>query len=191
MSECTFTEQKMDLMENKCNDNGLSQHLTNVHLKDDHENESEPIQRHPEPDECSTSSSDMIDRMLQTPQMQNEAIEYRKYESEWQMGEIKSLMQIGLSEPYSIYTYRYFIYNWPELCYLAYHEQKIIGAIICKFETVLGKKCGYIAMLAVNCEYRRKKIGCNLVLRSIREMQRLNAQEVRELSHSIDSCNSN
>lgn len=40
------------------------------------------------------------------------------YESELQMPDIMRLIQKDLSEPYSIYTYRYFIHNWPKLCFL-------------------------------------------------------------------------
>ena len=45
-------------------------------------------------------------------------VEYVNYENETQMGAIMSLIQKDLSEPYSIYTYRYFIHNWPHLCFL-------------------------------------------------------------------------
>lgn len=45
-------------------------------------------------------------------------IEYINYESELQMPDIMRLIQKDLSEPYSIYTYRYFIHNWPQLCFL-------------------------------------------------------------------------
>jgi len=45
-------------------------------------------------------------------------IEYIVYESERQMEAIMQLITKDLSEPYSIYTYRYFIHNWPKLCYL-------------------------------------------------------------------------
>ena len=40
------------------------------------------------------------------------------YESELQLPHIMRLMKADLSEPYSIYTYRYFIHNWPNLCFL-------------------------------------------------------------------------
>ena len=40
------------------------------------------------------------------------------YESELQMSDIMRLITKDLSEPYSIYTYRYFIHNWPQLCFL-------------------------------------------------------------------------
>lgn len=43
---------------------------------------------------------------------------YISYESEHQMPDIMKLIQKDLSEPYSIYTYRYFIHNWPHLCFL-------------------------------------------------------------------------
>lgn len=43
---------------------------------------------------------------------------YVRYESELQMPWIMRLITKDLSEPYSIYTYRYFIHNWPQLCFL-------------------------------------------------------------------------
>ena len=45
-------------------------------------------------------------------------INYVNYESESQMKDIMSLITKDLSEPYSIYTYRYFIHNWPKLSFL-------------------------------------------------------------------------
>ena len=46
------------------------------------------------------------------------SVDYVQYESELQMPDIMRLIQKDLSEPYSIYTYRYFIHNWPKLCFL-------------------------------------------------------------------------
>jgi hypothetical protein len=46
------------------------------------------------------------------------AVSLINYESERQMPDIMGLIQKDLSEPYSIYTYRYFIHNWPHLCFL-------------------------------------------------------------------------
>lgn len=45
-------------------------------------------------------------------------IVYVSYENEHQMPDIMRLIQKDLSEPYSIYTYRYFIHKWPQLCFL-------------------------------------------------------------------------
>lgn len=45
-------------------------------------------------------------------------ITYLRYRDETQMPEIMRLITKDLSEPYSIYTYRYFIHNWPHLCFL-------------------------------------------------------------------------
>ncbi|KAH3846077.1 N-alpha-acetyltransferase 30-like isoform X2 [Dreissena polymorpha] len=98
-------------------------------------------------------------------------IEYIVYKSELQMKDIMRLITKDLSEPYSIYTYRYFIHNWPKLCFLAMDGQKCVGAIVCKLD--MHKKMvhrGYIAMLAVDAEYRRKKIGSHLVLKAIKAM---------------------
>lgn len=35
-----------------------------------------------------------------------------------------SLVDAELSEPYSIFTYRYFLRNWPHLCFLAFDRKK-------------------------------------------------------------------
>ena len=45
-------------------------------------------------------------------------VQYIQYKSELQMPDIMQLMRMDLSEPYSIYTYRYFIHKWPHLCFL-------------------------------------------------------------------------
>nr|XP_002119286.1 N-alpha-acetyltransferase 30 [Ciona intestinalis]XP_026695912.1 N-alpha-acetyltransferase 30 [Ciona intestinalis] len=104
---------------------------------------------------------------------------YARYSSELQMPAIMHLITKDLSEPYSIYTYRYFIHNWPHLCYLAIHEANYVGAIVCKLD--LHKKItrrGYIAMLAVDESVRRKKIGTNLVKMAIEAMVEDGCDEV-------------
>jgi hypothetical protein len=49
---------------------------------------------------------------------QDNSIKYVEYKDEQQMPLIMNLITKDLSEPYSIYTYRYFIHNWPYLCFL-------------------------------------------------------------------------
>ncbi|XP_055612807.1 N-alpha-acetyltransferase 30A [Uranotaenia lowii] len=106
-------------------------------------------------------------------------IAYQVYESELQMPSIMSLIQKDLSEPYSIYTYRYFIHNWPRLCFLAQHEDRCVGAIVCKLDIHRQTiRRGYIAMLAVDKDYRKLKIGTTLVQKAIQAMLEDNADEV-------------
>ncbi|KAG8224266.1 hypothetical protein J437_LFUL001646 [Ladona fulva] len=95
------------------------------------------------------------------------------------MPDIMRLIQKDLSEPYSIYTYRYFIHNWPKLCFLAVYGNECVGAIVCKLDVhrrVVRR--GYIAMLAVDEKFRKRKIGSNLVLKAIRAMVADDADEV-------------
>ena len=71
----------------------------------------------------SLNSFQMIEEKLGELSLANNShddisISYVNYESELQMQDIMSLIQKDLSEPYSIYTYRYFIHNWPHLCFL-------------------------------------------------------------------------
>lgn len=95
-------------------------------------------------------------------------VTYKEYESELQMPDIMRVIQRELSEPYSIYTYRYFIHNWPKLCFLAMHGDHCVGAIVCKLDIHRQVvKRGYIAMLAVEQSYRKLKVGTTLVQKAI------------------------
>ncbi|ALC48278.1 CG11412 [Drosophila busckii] len=112
------------------------------------------------------------------PAITADEIVYKEYEAEHQMHDIMRLIQAELSEPYSIYTYRYFIYNWPKLCFLASHDNQYVGAIVCKLDMHMNVRRGYIAMLAVRKEYRKLKIGTTLVTKAIEAMLADNADEV-------------
>jgi len=109
---------------------------------------------------------------------QIEGVKYVCYKNEQQMKDIMRLIQKDLSEPYSIYTYRYFIHNWPKLCFLAVDVDKSVGAIVCKLDTHRKVRRGYIAMLAVDENYRKQHIGSNLVLNAIEAMVNDGADEV-------------
>ena len=45
-------------------------------------------------------------------------IEFIAYQSEANLPDLTALITEDLSEPYSIYTYRYFLHNWPQLSFL-------------------------------------------------------------------------
>lgn len=45
-------------------------------------------------------------------------LEIRGYKDESDLPEIISMISDDLSEPYSIYVYRYFIHQWPDLCFV-------------------------------------------------------------------------
>jgi peptide alpha-N-acetyltransferase len=53
-----------------------------------------------------------------------------------------------------------------------------VGVIICKLDKHREALRGYIAMLAVAKEYRKRKIGTTLVQMSILAMKEQNADEV-------------
>ncbi|XP_046749070.1 N-alpha-acetyltransferase 30 [Diprion similis] len=133
------------------------------------------------PQGVASSHKSQLDNVEETASMEskNSDIMYVSYTSELQMPDIMKLIQKDLSEPYSIYTYRYFIHNWPKLCFLAMHEEECVGAIVCKLDIHRKViKRGYIAMLAVDVKYRKRKIGSNLVRRAIQAMVADDADEV-------------
>ena len=65
-----------------------------------------------------TDSNVLAEKLSQCDITFNEEVTCVQYQSELQMPDIMRLIQKDLSEPYSIYTYRYFIHNWPKLCFL-------------------------------------------------------------------------
>lgn len=120
------------------------------------------------------------------------------YDGEHQLPMIQSLIEKELSEPYSVFTYRYFVNNWPKLCFLV---SPCLFDVLCEpCDGMVDRRClgkpalgplfaswprpnatrsgveviwpsgfsnmsltfvlaGYIAMLAVEKEHRKRKIG--------------------------------
>ncbi|KAH9922300.1 acyl-CoA N-acyltransferase [Epithele typhae] len=102
-----------------------------------------------------------------------DAIVYRQYSGESELPHIMALVQHELSEPYVIYTYRYFLQQWPHLAFLAYPSQSSdpVGVVRCCEQ-------GYIAMLSVHKNWRKRGIASTLVRRSIDIMKKHGVEEV-------------
>ncbi|KFY78000.1 hypothetical protein V499_02770 [Pseudogymnoascus sp. VKM F-103] len=97
---------------------------------------------------------------------------------------IRSLISKDLSEPYSIYVYRYFLYHWGDLCFMAIDPKTsaLIGVVVNKLEIHQSHSPptlrGYIAMLAVSSSYRGHGIATTLVQKAIDAMIARDADEV-------------
>ena len=103
---------------------------------------------------------------------------YITYKSELDLPLVQSLIDTELSEPYSIFTYRFFLNKWPDLCFIIIDNNKAIGTIVCKLEPHNNRLRGYIAMLAVDPNYRGKKLGTLLVKKAIDALITKNADEI-------------
>jgi GNAT superfamily N-acetyltransferase len=83
-----------------------------------------------------------------------------QYAGEVDLPTVMALVDAELSEPYSIFTYRYFLHTWPELCFLALDKEgKKIGCIVCKADMHRDHMRGYIAMVVVDKACRGKGLG--------------------------------
>ncbi|KAM3072061.1 N-alpha-acetyltransferase 30 [Clarireedia jacksonii] len=100
---------------------------------------------------------------------------------------IRALISKDLSEPYSIYVYRYFLYQWEDLCFMALDpapssNPPLHGILISKLEQHSSHSPatlrGYIAMLAVDSTYRGRGIATKLVTLAIDAMKARGADEI-------------
>lgn len=117
-------------------------------------------------------------KLLQPEELEDDDFVYVSYTGEKQMKLIQELCAANLSEPYSVFTFRFFVNNWPYLTYLAMDKKngmKCVGLIVAQLKQSME---GYIAMLVVDQSQRRKGLGTKLVHRSISKMIRLGADLV-------------
>jgi|MDTB01.1.fsa_nt_gb peptide alpha-N-acetyltransferase len=115
-------------------------------------------------------------------------VEFLSYKDEGMLADVQRLVSADLSEPYSVYLYRYFIHTWPSLCICGYlvdpttrKRGEMIACVVCKAEEEASGTVGlqgYIAMLAVNKAHRKRGLGIELVSRGIQEMKRMGCTEV-------------
>ncbi|MCJ1475188.1 N-alpha-acetyltransferase mak3 [Lambiella insularis] len=118
-----------------------------------------------------------------TPETVNSKLRYIQYDSDKEttyLPAIRRMISKDLSEPYSIYVYRYFLYQWGDLCFMALDgNNTLIGVVVSKLEHHRGGPLrGYIAMLAVKEEYRGQGIATKLVRMAIDAMIQRNADEI-------------
>jgi len=108
-------------------------------------------------------------------------IVYRQYAGESDLPPIIQLVEGELSEPYVIYTYRYFLHQWPHLSFLALDpaSSQPIGVIVCKQSRHRNDMDrGYIGMLSVEKKWRKRGIARTLVDLSVQAMCANHADEV-------------
>ncbi len=123
---------------------------------------------------------------MESKNQEQKEIVFVDYEDESRLEDVDRLVASDLSEPYSIFTYRYFLTRYPDLCILASDAAsgEICGCVVGKIDhdeeaaatTVQEEnrdpvQTGYIGMLAVSKSYRRKGIGKDLVRRVLQRMK--------------------
>lgn len=101
---------------------------------------------------------------MQESESKSGEIEYRKFRLTDGVENLEKMVEWELSEPYSIYLYRHFAIDYPELSIVATCDGQLVGCILGKFEeTACHGLKGYIAMIVVDKAHRKKNIGKRLV----------------------------
>ncbi|CCW65547.1 unnamed protein product [Phytomonas sp. EM1] len=107
------------------------------------------------------------------------------------MNFIVDLFTAELSEPYSSFTYQYFVFGWPDLCIMAYGLQsdtppedsekgEKVGAIVSRVvrEGPGEPLSGYVAMFAVVPRFRGFRLGRRLIELTVELMRAKGCDEV-------------
>mmetsp|Transcript_25357 Transcript_25357/g.100118 ORF Transcript_25357/g.100118 Transcript_25357/m.100118 type:complete len:159 (+) Transcript_25357:272-748(+) len=106
-------------------------------------------------------------------------VRFEQYKKEDQLPLIQALIDTDLSEPYSVFTYRYFLNQWPQFSFLAMDGDDCVGCIVCKLEKSANNVLrGYIAMLAVRKDRRKCGLGSELVCTALQRMKESGCEEV-------------
>ena len=97
-----------------------------------------------------------------------------------QVNFLMDLFSRELSEPYSSYTYQYFIQGWPDLAVISFGyegaaapDSSVAGTMVGGIVSKVARKGpghplrAYVAMLAVEKSFRGSKIGSRLVAESV------------------------
>eukprot|EP00794_Sanderia_malayensis_P020143 gene20143-22116_t len=169
----------------KCRENGIKSEIPSTSKISNFNSENNKEETDNLEQKCALASkatndiSDTLSTLSIKENDNDKQIDFIPYKTEEQLPDLIDLITKDLSEPYSIYTYRYFLHNWPHLSHLAYCGSECVGAIVCKLDvhrkSVLR---GYIAMLVVHKGYRRCKIGSSLVRKAIMKMVDHGCEEV-------------
>ena len=114
---------------------------------------------------------EIVKKSLDTKLYETSEFLFKTYPGNHQRQRIIELMTKYLSEPYPVYTYMYFLDLYPDCTILCYDKNKkdeknelfVCGAIVGNINKKESKKQGYIAMLAVEEEYRKRGLGKKMV----------------------------
>jgi len=126
----------------------------------------------------SISNKRMTEAAAAAEEVREEDLEWKAYTVD-DLDLVTSLIDNELSEPYSIFTYRYFLNQWPQLCILVLHKGTCVGTVVCKMDRHRGQQFrGYIAMLVVDKPYRKLRLGSKLVCAAFKVMIAEGVEEV-------------
>lgn len=75
------------------------------------------------------------------------AVRFIDYRDESQLDDVMRLVALDLSEPYSIFTYRYFLHRFPDLCILAVDGEsgEVCGCVVGKIDLEHPNEGGAVA----------------------------------------------
>ncbi|CAG9573912.1 conserved hypothetical protein [Leishmania major strain Friedlin] len=122
----------------------------------------------------------------------NRYIRYEQFGgSDAEMNFIVNLFTAELTEPYSSFTYQYFVFGWPDLCITAFGvesetkpDNSVVGEKVGAVVSRVTRKGagmplrGYVAMFAVVPKFRGYRLGSRLVSLTVELMRAKGCDEV-------------
>lgn len=102
-------------------------------------------------------------------------ITFQKIANYEELTDLSNLFSANLSESYSFFLYSLFYTKHYNHCFTAKTDNKIVGAIFAKVEE---NGFGYIALFAVEKEFRGKGIGTKLITICLQSFLEINVCDV-------------
>ncbi|CAL5983410.1 N-alpha-acetyltransferase_30 [Hexamita inflata] len=107
------------------------------------------------------------------------SVQFRPFRNDRDLHAIRELFASQFSEPYQVWTYRFFAEQYPDLTFFAEKEGQIIGCCMCMLQNEHKNRIqGYIGMICVEDQYKRLKIGQHLADLAFEEFAKLNTDVV-------------
>ncbi|KAH0576394.1 N-alpha-acetyltransferase 30 [Spironucleus salmonicida] len=108
---------------------------------------------------------------------------YRPYHSDADLHSIKNLFSKELSEPYQVWTYRYFAEQYQDLTIFSEFEGQIVGCCMCMLQPECSKEGenkiqAYIGMISVIDQFKGKGVAQNLFKLIMQEFGKLNVTNI-------------
>lgn len=106
-------------------------------------------------------------------------IKFRPFRDDADLHAIRKMFAKQFSEPYQVWTYRYFAEQYPDLTFFAEKDGAIVGCCMCMMQPEhKSVHQGYIGMICVDDDIKRLGLGKHMAELAFDEFSKHNADVI-------------